>query len=55
MDEYSLNEVLEYADDLKREFNDKNDVDAFNQAVMRLCSAVQNLSCIDSFREIRDE
>jgi len=55
MDEFDINEVLEYANDLKREYADKEDVDNFNQAVMRLKDAVQNLTVIDSFDEIREE
>jgi cell fate (sporulation/competence/biofilm development) regulator YlbF (YheA/YmcA/DUF963 family) len=54
MDNYDIEEVLEYAEDLKRELKSKDDIEAFNQAVMRLSDVVQKLNCIDSFEDIRD-
>lgn len=36
MDEYDLNEVFEYADDLKRAYASKEDVEEFNQAALEL-------------------
>lgn len=53
MDEYDINEVLEYASDLKREFSSKEDLTEFNQAIMRLAEAVQKLHVVDSFDEIK--
>jgi len=54
MEEYDLNEVFEYADDLKRAYESKDDVEEFNQAVMRLRDVAQNLSVIDSFENVRE-
>ena len=53
MDNYDINEVLEYAEDLKKEFRNKDDIEAFNQAIARLADAIQNLHCVDSFEDIR--
>jgi len=53
MEEWDINEVLEYAADFKREIEAKDDVNALNQAIMRLRDATQNLTCIDSFDDIR--
>ncbi len=55
MSVYDIEEVIEYSNDLKRAWRDKDDTDEFNQAVMRLCDAVQQLSVIDDFKEIGDE
>ena len=52
--EYEMNEVFEYANDLKREYESKDDVENYNQAIMRLRTAVEQLSCIDSFEEMEN-
>ena len=54
MDKYDIEEVLDYAKDLKREFVSKNDIDEFNQAIMRLASAVRQLHVVESFDNIRE-
>lgn len=55
MGEYEINEVLEFVDDFKREIEAKDDVNALNQAIMRLRDSVQNLNCIDSFDDLEQE
>jgi hypothetical protein len=55
MDEYNINDVLECADALKIEYRTKDDVEAFNQAVMRLRDAAQHLTIIDSFDDIKEQ
>lgn len=55
MDEYKINEVIEYANDLKREFSSKDDIDEFNQAIMRLSDAAADLHIIESFDEIDEQ
>ena len=50
----NFDEVLEYAQDFKREFHSRDDVDNFNQAVIRLRDAVDNINCIDSF-DLKEE
>jgi len=54
MNEYTIEQVIELAEDFKREFKNKDDIDEFNQAVMRLADAVSNLHVVDSFDEIKD-
>ena len=54
MNEHTLDEVIEYAKDLERELSSKDDVDSFNQAIMRLADAVSNIHVVDSFDEIQN-
>lgn len=54
MSEYDINEVLEYAEDLKKELRSKSDIDEFNQSIMRLSDAISKLHVIDNFEEIKD-
>ena len=52
MTEYDIDEVLEYAEDLRAQNTSKDNIDEFNQAIMRLADAVQNIHVVDCFGEI---
>ena len=53
MYEHVIDEVLEYAEDLKREWRKRDDVHEFNQAVMRLSDAALQLSTVNDFDEVK--
>ena len=54
MFDYEILEVLEYAEDLKNAYAHKDDIEEFNQAVMRLADSVQNIHVIDDFNELKE-
>ena len=55
MDEWTINEVISEFYDFEREWRAKDDVDSFNQAIMRLRKNVEDLCVIDSFDEVRED